>query len=263
MAVGRLLVVGGSGFVGAGICRAALQRGLNVSSLNRNVPADGQPWKSKVNWIQGNALDPDTYRGAIDGHDTIIHTIGTLFENQGYKKLKRGTFPTPKELLNKDATETFEKINRDTALRVAETALACGSLRTFIFLSAADAAPEPFVDKRYLKTKRDAERGLQELAEPEISNIADQQFRLVILRPSFIYGADNPATVGMAGFGMIANSMINTISGKLPGIRGMWSRVYTPPISAESVVRAALNAAEQEDVSGVYENDEIERLADG
>ena len=57
-------------------------------------PANGSSrggWAAAVDWIQADAADPSTYRHVLEGAAGVIHTVGTLMENDAYKKaLRRG-----------------------------------------------------------------------------------------------------------------------------------------------------------------------------
>ena len=54
----RLLVLGGSGYVGRQVCREAIQRGWAVTSLSRRGenPCPGTEL-DRVRWVKGNAAD--------------------------------------------------------------------------------------------------------------------------------------------------------------------------------------------------------------
>ncbi|GAB2273433.1 hypothetical protein Dimus_008226 [Dionaea muscipula] len=50
----RLVVLGGSGFVGSAICKAAVSMGIEVLSLSRSGrPSYTDPWVDQVSWIPG------------------------------------------------------------------------------------------------------------------------------------------------------------------------------------------------------------------
>ena len=64
----KVVVVGGNGFVGSAVCRAAVKRGATVLSVSRS----GQPkadqilrsdWAQKVTWLKGDALKVSKCRG--------------------------------------------------------------------------------------------------------------------------------------------------------------------------------------------------------
>ena len=77
----KLLVVGGSGFLGIRCCRSAVQRGFDVLSASRSgAPAtrsvrwvDGGPrWEESVEWLATDAKDiPDE---ALQGCTGVVST---------------------------------------------------------------------------------------------------------------------------------------------------------------------------------------------
>ncbi|KAL3926059.1 MAG: hypothetical protein SGPRY_003486 [Prymnesium sp.] len=79
---GRLLVIGGNGFVGREVCRFAVQNGFTVTSLSRRgeCPLPGDKWLSQVQWKAGNALDPQTVSTSVANADAVVHCIGLLFD---------------------------------------------------------------------------------------------------------------------------------------------------------------------------------------
>jgi len=79
---------------------------------------------------------------------------------------------------------SYEMMNRDTALKVCETYVAASQdhplpSRTFVYISAEDMG-RPFIPRRYIETKREAEAGIRRLCE-------GSAVREVFIRPSFIY----------------------------------------------------------------------------
>ncbi|KAA3469253.1 NAD(P)-binding Rossmann-fold superfamily protein isoform 2 [Gossypium australe] len=50
----RIVVLGGSGFVGSAICKAAVSKGIEVISLSRSGrPTYSGSWVDQVNWVPG------------------------------------------------------------------------------------------------------------------------------------------------------------------------------------------------------------------
>lgn len=101
---GHLVVVGGNGHLGSAICKAAVERGIAVKSISRRGTAPihqsssssstgnrrgvretaGGSWLSEVEWIKADAMDPDSYRHVLKGAAGVVHTVGTLMENDWY-----------------------------------------------------------------------------------------------------------------------------------------------------------------------------------
>lgn len=108
----KILVVGGNGFIGSAVCKAALARGMEVTSIrcastvllstNQFVrthllwSSSGRPyctpkghtpaWASKVHWRKADALQPESYADILPGVHGVVHTLGTLLEDGRYKK---------------------------------------------------------------------------------------------------------------------------------------------------------------------------------
>ncbi|KAH8107046.1 mitochondrial protein [Cristinia sonorae] len=205
----KVLVVGGNGFLGSAVCRAALARGMQVTSISSSgkpytTPKGHSPaWTSKVNWQAGNALQPETYAYLLPGSTAVVHTLGTLLEDARYKSALResnlpallGTFaarlasldPGSRNPLEDPEKEGgYERMNRDSALRVCEAFAATESEipldgpRPFVFVSAEDVF-RPFIPTRYIETKREAEMYIEGILG------RTKNFRGVYIRPSLIY----------------------------------------------------------------------------
>ncbi|KAL0071356.1 hypothetical protein AAF712_001213 [Marasmius tenuissimus] len=155
----------------------------------------------QVTWLKGNAFDPSTFSHILPEVGGVVHTIGTLFEDGGvYKaalregdvpKLVGGFFNTVMENINgsnplaqKQREGSYERLNRDSALRVCEAFVQSGEgkaypkPRPFVFISAEDFS-RPIIPSRYIETKREAEQGIGTL----VSRKPDQ-YRGVYIRPT-------------------------------------------------------------------------------
>ncbi len=74
--LGRVLVTGGSGFVGANLVSTLLDRGYRVRSFDRAPsPLPAQPG---LEVLQGDICDRDVVAGAVAGVDTIFHTAALI-----------------------------------------------------------------------------------------------------------------------------------------------------------------------------------------
>src|ERR1700742_5010021 len=74
--LGRVLVTGGSGFVGANLVAELLERGHEVRSFDR-APSP-LPAHPRLQVIAGDICDRDTVGSAVDGIDTVIHTAAVI-----------------------------------------------------------------------------------------------------------------------------------------------------------------------------------------
>ncbi|MGV0626730.1 3-beta-hydroxysteroid dehydrogenase [Mycolicibacter minnesotensis] len=82
--LGRVLVTGGSGFVGTNFVKTLLDRGLWVRSFDR-APSS-LPDHPNLDKVQGDICDPATVAAAVAGIDTVFHTAA-LIDLQGGAKV--------------------------------------------------------------------------------------------------------------------------------------------------------------------------------
>jgi len=298
--VQKLLVIGGNGFVGSTVCKAALAKGMQVTSVSLSgepfrTPKGHTPaWTSKVNWQKGNALQPDSYAHHMSDATAVVHTLGSLFEGQKYKKaLKDGNLfglfasilqdSRSGNPLEKDSMGSYEVINRETALRVCETFLssqpspAMDKPRAFVFVSAEDIF-RPWIPARYIETKREAESRIDDILSD------NQHFRSVHIRPSLIYHPHyRPITSPLAAAIDISSNIharipsnfptpsgiLRTFSGLMrastnasSSFESMANALTTPPIHVDHVAEAITVAAniERSDIRGVHGVREMRRL---
>ena len=74
--LGRVLVTGGSGFVGANLVTELLRRGHEVRSFDR--AQSPLPTHPRLDVVQGDICDPYTVAAAVDGIDTVFHTAAII-----------------------------------------------------------------------------------------------------------------------------------------------------------------------------------------
>ena len=74
--LGRVLVTGGSGFVGANLVTTLLDRGHQVRSFDRAPsPLPGHP---QLEVVQGDITDAAVCTAAVDGIDTVFHSAAII-----------------------------------------------------------------------------------------------------------------------------------------------------------------------------------------
>ncbi|MGE2737191.1 3-beta-hydroxysteroid dehydrogenase [Mycolicibacterium vaccae] len=74
--LGRILVTGGSGFVGANLVTTLLDRGWQVRSFDR-APSP-LPAHDRLETVEGDITDPDQVAAAVAGIDTVFHTAAII-----------------------------------------------------------------------------------------------------------------------------------------------------------------------------------------
>jgi nucleoside-diphosphate-sugar epimerase len=176
----KVLVTGGSGFVGMNLVRRLAVEGIAVRATHRR---DSPPPVPGVQWFSLPALD-DARRldEAVAGYDAVVH-LAALAHQKG-SAAKR--------------LPEFLRINTEGTRLLARSA-ARGSARRFIFVSSIAAvctrsnAP---VDDRTPSAPADA-YGCSKL-EAERALVSELEYGATdwcILRPPLVYGPDNPGNM--------------------------------------------------------------------
>lgn len=64
----------------------AALKGTSSSGKAYTSPAGHTPkWASAVTWHRGSAFDPSTYSDLVGSSSAVVHTLGILLEDAGYK----------------------------------------------------------------------------------------------------------------------------------------------------------------------------------
>ncbi|KAM4054640.1 NAD dependent epimerase/dehydratase family protein [Hirsutella rhossiliensis] len=275
----RLVVCGGSGFLGSRICKYAVARGWDVTSISRS----GQPkwdaitsspdppsWSHKVSWESADVLRPATYVPLLKQASYVVHSMGILLEADykglvsgkespvtGLRKMfasstGRGVNPldkkTGEDIKPSDPRQQFsyEVMNRDSAVALAKHA-AEERINAFCYISACGGAP--IMPPRYISTKREAESAIA-------TNFP--QMRAIFFRPPFMYDASRKVTMGMAAM-VGAGTIFNNLTGKY--LNDFMGAAGTKPLKVEQVAEAVVEALSDETVQGPVEVAQIEDLA--
>ncbi len=69
----KVLIVGGSGFIGSTLCRELLDRDHEVTALSRSPSSDDLP--KGVNKVMGNIRKYDTIKSAFEGKEAVYNLV--------------------------------------------------------------------------------------------------------------------------------------------------------------------------------------------
>jgi uncharacterized protein (TIGR01777 family) len=87
----KILMTGGTGFVGKQLTSRLIQEGNEVTILTRSLKESGQPPKG-ISYLQGDPTQKGPWQDAIKNHDAVINLAGaSIFSrwSEEYKKLIR------------------------------------------------------------------------------------------------------------------------------------------------------------------------------
>jgi uncharacterized protein YbjT (DUF2867 family) len=161
----RVLLLGGTGFVGRHTCEHLVRRGCSLTLLTRRAeharPVQHLPGLTVQ---EGDPHDEATLRRLLPGHDAVVHLVAIL---QG-------------------RAADFERVHVALPRTLARACLASG-VRRLIHLSAlgADPATAQSAPSRYLRSKSLGEAVLRGAAAAPHGDA----LQLSVLRPSVIFGA--------------------------------------------------------------------------
>ena len=163
----KVLVVGGTGFVGTQVCKKLLSQGLQVT-----VPTRDRSHAAHLQALPGLSLleldvhDEAALRQAVAGHDAVVNLVAILHGDQA----------------------AFDKVHVALPQKLARACRAAGVKRV-VHISAlgADGQNPGSAPSMYLRTKGQGEAVLIEAAGAG----AQTAFDLTILRPSVIFGAQD------------------------------------------------------------------------
>ncbi|XP_050268181.1 uncharacterized protein At1g32220, chloroplastic [Quercus robur] len=206
----KLLVLGGSGFVGSHVCREALDRGLTVASLSRSGRSSiRDSWANHITWHQGNLLLPDTLKEALSGATAVISCVGGFGSNSHMYKIN-GT----------------ANIN---AIRAA----AEQGVKRFVYVSATDFGLANYLLQGYYAGKRAAETEL----------LTKFPYSGVILRPGFIYGTRSVGSMKIP-LGVIGSPLEMVLQHAKPMSQlPLVGPLFISPVNVTAVAQVAVRAA--------------------
>jgi NADH dehydrogenase len=158
----KVLVAGGTGFLGAAIVRELAARGHRVDVLSRHPGGVAARFPGlEVGARGGDVTDPSTLPPALDGIDVVVQTV--QFPGFPVEDVARG--------------RTFRDVDARGTANVVEAAGET-EVRRVIYLSGVGADPDS--DRTWFRAKA--------MAEAAVSR-GDPAF--TILRPSWVYGPED------------------------------------------------------------------------
>jgi len=149
----KLLVAGGTGFIGSYLCRALAEDGHAVTALSRSP----EETPEGVTGVSGDVTDYGSIDSAVEGHDAVVNLVALspLFEPEGGNRMH--------DRIHRGGTENL--------VRAAED----GGVERFVQLSALGADPNG--DTAYIRAKGEAE-----------TIVRESGLDWTIFRPSVVFG---------------------------------------------------------------------------
>ena len=235
----RVVVWGGSGYVGSAIARALVRHGDDApssSSVKSEVDvvcasrggrapawATRDDWSARVKWVAGDALDAQACERVNAGADVVVTAIGVL------------PFPWM-------SSEDIIKYNAETNVTPGRAAMATGASR----LVVVGASIPPFVPglASYAKGKAIVEACARDEFASTVSTNGDEtqhgqrrRRRAVVLKPAAVSGTRRAGALSIPLWAALDPAR------KVLRLVGNSAIMANAPVLLENVARAAARAA--------------------
>lgn len=155
--ISRVLVLGGSGFVGRHVVERLQRQGVQVTIPTRRLTAARHQWSQPhVQVTVADVMEPDTLARLVAGHDAVVNLVAILHGRKA----------------------EFERVHVELPQRIAAACAQAGG-RRLVHVSALGAAADG--PSMYQRSKARGEAVLGQAAQVG-------SLRLTVLRPSVIFG---------------------------------------------------------------------------
>lgn len=149
----KILVTGGTGFVGTHVVNALLREGHAVAVLARRPESTRNRYNRPVEVAAGDVLDAPSLARACAGREAVAHLVGIIWEK---------------------GEQTFDRMHREAVENMLTAARGAG-VRRFLHMSAMGSSEDS--SSAYGRTKAAGEKAVRE------SGLA-----WTVFRPSIIFG---------------------------------------------------------------------------
>ncbi|XP_030524704.1 uncharacterized protein At1g32220, chloroplastic isoform X2 [Rhodamnia argentea] len=228
----RVVVLGGSGFVGSAICKAAVSKGIEVVSLSRSGrPTYQGSWVDQVTWASGDVFYAN-WDEVLVGATAVVSTLGGF-----------------------GSEEQMQRINGEANV-VAVNAAKDFGVPKFVLISVHDYnLPSFLLSSGYFTGKRKAESEV----------LSKYPNAGVVLRPGFIYGKRriDGIEIPLDFIGEPVERILQALENFTKPLSSLPASdiLLAPPVSVDDVALAAINAVSDDDVFGIFTIEQIKEAA--
>ena len=177
----KVLVTGGTGFIGAYIIKELVEKSYHVRAIRRSnkLPFFISPYiLNKVEWVNGDVLDVISLNEAMQGVDAVIHSAALVSFDRRERKQMYNT--------NVDGTANVVNLSLENGIKKLVHISSISALgRTF-------AGEQVNEEKKWMNSKLNSHYGISKnKAEMEVWRGMGEGLDAVIINPSTVLGFGN------------------------------------------------------------------------
>jgi NADH dehydrogenase len=215
----KVVVAGGTGFLGRHISKALIDAGHRVTVLGRTPHRAREiPQLAGADATRGDVTDPSSLTGTLEGADALVGAV---------------QFPNyPMELQRQGLTfDRYDRVGTENLLAEAKRAV----VDRYVYISGAGVSPRS--DKRWYRAK-----GLAEEA------IKASGLRYALVRPSWAYGPEDKALNKFVAIARLSPVIPFPAPFSLGRLRFSDQRIQ--PVSVDDIALAIVRIFERDDAWG-------------
>lgn len=181
MSQGKVLVTGGTGFIGAYIIKELIEKGYSVRAIRRSnkLPFFISPEiLNKSEWVSGDILDVISLSEAMQGIDYVIHSAASV----SFVKAER------KQLYNTNVDGTANVVNLALENEIKKLV----HISSISALGRTTTGEKVDEEKKWVTSKLNSHYGISKnKAEMEVWRGIGEGLNAVIINPSTVLGLGN------------------------------------------------------------------------